>query len=61
LTDRSFYEGTATEDYIHAVLTDEEDVPEAVGRLRLIYPNLMQMLRKNNCGTFCTNQWKPNA
>ena len=47
LTDKSFYEGTATEDYIHVALTDEEDVPEAVGKLRLIYPNLMHLKYDN--------------
>ena len=54
VTDKAFYEGTATEDYIHVVLTDEEDVPEAVGKLRLIYPNLMH-LRYDNTRTR-TNQ-----
>ena len=47
LTDKSFYEGTATGDYIHVALTDEEDVPEAVGKLRLIYPNLMHLKYDN--------------
>lgn len=54
LTDKSFYEGTATEDYIYVALTDEEDVPEAVSKLRLIYPNLMH-LRYDNTRTR-TNQ-----
>ena len=43
LTDRKNYAGTATEDYLHITLTDEEDVPEAMGRLRVIYPNLMKL------------------
>ena len=50
ITDKSFYGGTATDDYIQAVLTDEEDVPEAVGKLRMIYPNLMH-LRYDNTRT----------
>lgn len=29
------------------ILTDEEDVPEAVGRLRVIYPNLMKLSYDN--------------
>ena len=37
LTNRDFYVGTATDDYLHIILTDEEDVPEAVGKLRRIY------------------------
>lgn len=43
LTARSSYEGTNTEDYLHVTLTDEEDIPDAVGRLRSIYPNLMKL------------------
>ena len=50
ITDKAFYGGTATDDYIQAVLTDEEDVPEAVGKLRMIYPNLMH-LRYDNTRT----------
>lgn len=43
LTLKSNYEGTATEDYLHIILTDEDDVPDAVGRLSSIYPNLMKL------------------
>ncbi len=43
LTAKSSYEGTATDDYLRIVLTDEEDVPEAFGRLRAVYPNLMKL------------------
>ena len=43
LTLRSTYEGTATDDYLHIILTDEEDVPDALNRLRTIYPNLMKL------------------
>jgi len=37
------YEGTATDDYLRVVLTDEEDVPDALARLRTIYPNIMKL------------------
>ena len=47
VTARPFYENTATEDYLHITLTDEEDVPEAVARLRAIYPNLMKLSYDN--------------
>lgn len=47
VTARSFYENTAVEDYLHITLTDEEDVPEAVARLRVIYPNLMKLSYDN--------------
>lgn len=43
LTERSYYEGTATDDYLHITLTDEEDIPEAMAKLRVIYPNLMRL------------------
>lgn len=43
LTDPAFYLGTGREDYLHILLTDEEDVPEAIGKLRVIYPNIMKL------------------
>ena len=43
LTDRRSYEGTDTDDYLHITLTDEQDVPDALARLRVIYPNLMRL------------------
>lgn len=43
LTARSFYQGTNTEDYIQAILTDEEDIPDGMQKLRIIYPNLMRL------------------
>ena len=43
LTIRANYEGTATDDYLHLILTDEEDVPDALARLRVIYPNVMKL------------------
>lgn len=41
VTALSFYENTNREDYIRAVLTDEEDIPDGLQKLRVIYPNLM--------------------
>ena len=43
LTDRRNYEGTTVDDYLHITLTDEQDIPEALARLRVIYPNLMRL------------------
>ena len=43
LTDRRCYEGTAVDDYLYITLTGEQDVPDALARLRVIYPNLMQL------------------
>lgn len=35
------------EDYLHIILTDEEDVPEVLGRLRLVYPNILKLSYDN--------------
>ncbi len=44
LTRKSFYDGTTyPADYLHITLTDEEDVPEALAKLRVIYPFLMRL------------------
>ncbi len=44
LTFRGFYQGTSyPEDYVHITLTDEEDIPDAVRKLRVIYPYLMKL------------------
>ena len=50
LTARQNYVNTATEDYLQVILTDEEDVPDALNRLRVIYPNIMK-LRYDNTRT----------
>lgn len=43
VTCKANYENTDTKDYVHITLTDEEDVFDAVGKLRVIYPNLMKL------------------
>ena len=43
LTAKSYYDGFPRDSYLHITLTDEEDVLDAVGRLRVIYPNLMKL------------------
>lgn len=43
ITLRENYAGTDTNDYIRVTLTDEEDVPDAIGKLRSIYPNIMRL------------------
>lgn len=44
VTSRSFYENTCwQEDYTHITLTDEEDIPDAIGKLRAIYHRLMKL------------------
>lgn len=43
VTDRSFYINSNTEDYLQITLTDEEDIPDGMLKLRAIYPNLMRL------------------
>ena len=41
---KSFYEGTTLrDDYVHITLTDEEDIPDAIGRVRVVYRNVMKL------------------
>ena len=44
------YSGTNTEDYIHIVLTNENEIPNALGKLRSVYPNIMSF--KYDCLRF---------
>ncbi len=43
VTAKSFYENSDCEDYLQVTLTDEEDVPDGMAKLRTIYPNLMRL------------------
>lgn len=44
LTLKDNYENTSyNEDYMHITLTDEEDIPNALARLRSIYKNIMKL------------------
>ena len=44
LTLKEFYENTTwQEDYTHITLTDEEDIPDAIGKLRTVYHRLMKL------------------
>ncbi len=43
LVSKAYYDGTAVDDYLHITLTDEEDIPEAISKLRVIYPNIMKL------------------
>ena len=44
---RETYEGTDVEDYLSVVLTDEQDVPDAISMMRTVYPNIMQLTYDN--------------
>lgn len=43
LTARAYYREQNREDYLQVILTDEEDVPDAMAKLRVIYPNVMRL------------------
>lgn len=43
VTAKNFYSNNDTDDYIHITLTDEDDIPDAIGKLRSIYPNIMKL------------------
>ena len=44
LTKKSFYDNTTWQnDYTHIILTDEDDIPDAIGKLRVIYRHLMKL------------------
>lgn len=47
ITNKKNYEGTDLDDYIHIILTDEEDIPDAIGKLRVIYKNIMKLSYDN--------------
>ena len=47
VTARSFYRDFDREDYIQVTLTDEEDIPDGLQKLRIIYPNLMHLFYDN--------------
>lgn len=48
VTARAFYQDMNQEDYLQITLTDEEDIPDGMQKLRTIYPNLMQLEYDNS-------------
>ena len=42
------YQGTNREDYINVILTDEGELIDPIGKLRAVYPNIMQLTRENS-------------
>ena len=55
LVSKAFYSRLNTEDYYHITLTDEEDVLDAMGKMRTIYKNIM-LLDYDNARTRSTGQ-----
>lgn len=48
LTAKETYMQGNREDYIHAILTDEDNIVDAIGRLRSVYPNIMKLEFENS-------------
>ena len=43
LMDSASYKDTNPLDYVQITLTDEEDIPDGLQKLRIVYPNVMQL------------------
>ena len=57
LTNRANYINTAVDDYLQVILNDDEEIIDAIGKLRSIYPNIMKIdydniRTKNNSDLF---------
>ncbi len=48
LLDPENYSKANTMDYIRAILTDEEDIYDAIGKMRSVYPNIMRLELENS-------------
>jgi exonuclease SbcD len=48
LTDPKVYSRANTLDYIHATITNEEEIYDAIGKLRCVYPNIMRLDFENS-------------
>ena len=67
LASREFYQHLDRDHYYRATLTDEQDQPDAMAKLRVIYPNLMRLDYDNArtrteslvCGGEDTNRLSP--
>lgn len=48
LIDPEYYSQGNTSDYIHATITNEEEIYDAIGQLRRVYPNIMKLEFENS-------------
>ncbi len=44
LMSRNFYSKQKTDDYLYITLTDKLEIPDAVAKLKTVYPNIMQVV-----------------
>lgn len=62
LLNPEIYKGTNLEDYIHVTLTDEEEIMDAIGKIHMVYPNVMRLDFDNNKTRACgVNQVPENV
>ena len=52
------YKNTNTEDYIKAIITNEEPVYDAIGQIRKIYPNVLKLEIQNSKSSVSQNDEK---
>lgn len=43
LMHKGFHSGVQTDDYCHVILTDEENIPDALRKMQTVYPNIMRL------------------
>jgi exonuclease SbcD len=43
LMNRENYKNTHTDDFVHIILTDEQEEPDAMAKLRVIYPHILRL------------------
>lgn len=48
IMERSFYEKMSLDDFYHITLTDDEDIPGVIHKLRTVYKNIIQLDYDNN-------------
>lgn len=48
LLDEKNYKGTNLDDYIRAIVTNEEPIYDAIGQIRRVYPNVLRLDIKNS-------------
>ena len=53
LTSRAFYSTFDQNAYLHLTLTDAQEIPDAIGKLRTIYPNIMRLDYQHTAGAGC--------
>ena len=57
----AFLASQSTEDYLHITLTDEEEIYDAIGKLRVHYPHIMQLDYDNRRSRSVTHLQQPSS